>query len=226
MVRRFLYTHHVNLAPAIVPTRFWEYLVTTILIIWAPGPSVLFAIARAISWGKRVAVATVFGNALGMYLVSFIVAFGLGPILERSQTAFLAVQILGGMYLIYLGISAIRHSVIHAENMINTDSGKPTTLRALKDGFWVGALNPKTLVFFAAIIPQFLDKGSHHLTQQIIFLSTIFAFIAFLSDSMWAFIAGTIRERLSQSPQKLVAMRRGGGLVMIGLGLFTISTAF
>lgn len=209
-----------------VPTRIWEYLITTVLIIWAPGPSVLFAIARAISWGKTIAIATVFGNALGMYLVSFIVAFGLGPILQRSDTAFVSVQIMGGLYLIYLGISAIRHSVIHAEAMVNTESGKPTALRAIKDGFWVGALNPKTLVFFAAIIPQFLDRGSTHLTLQIIFLSSIFALIAFLSDSCWAYIAGSIRERLSQSPRSLVSMRRGGGLVMIALGLFTISTAF
>ena len=209
-----------------IPTRFWEYLVTTVIIIMAPGPSVLFAIARAISWGRAIAVATVFGNALGMYLVSFIIAFGLGPILQRSETAFLGVQILGGLYLIYLGVDAIRHSVIHAETMINTESGKPSVKRAIKDGFWVGALNPKTLVFFAAIIPQFLDRGSTQLTLQIIFLSTIFALIAFTSDSIWASIAGGIREKLSQSPGRLVLMRRGGGIVMIALGIFTISTAF
>ena len=116
-----------------IPTRFWEYLVTTVIIIMAPGPSVLFAIARAISWGRAIAVATVFGNALGMYLVSFIIAFGLGPILQRSESAFLGVQILGGLYLIYLGVDAIRHSVIHAETMINTESGKPSVKRAIKD---------------------------------------------------------------------------------------------
>ena len=208
------------------PARFPEYLVAAIVIILAPGPSVLFAIARAISWGRAIAVATVFGNAMGMYLVSFIVAFGLGPILQRSDAAFLGVQILGGLYLMYLGVEAIRHSVIHAENMINTESGKPTVKRAIKDGFWVGALNPKTLVFFAAIIPQFLDRGSTDLTLQIIFLSTIFALIAFTSDSIWASIAGGIREKLSKSPHQLVLMRRGGGIVMIALGIFTISTAF
>ena len=114
-----------------IPTRFWEYLVTTVIIIMAPGPSVLFAIARAISWGRAIAVATVFGNALGMYLVSFIIAFGLGPILQRSESAFLGVQILGGLYLIYLGVDAIRHSVIHAETMINTESGKPSVKREI-----------------------------------------------------------------------------------------------
>ncbi|MEY2722618.1 MAG: hypothetical protein RIS57_525, partial [Actinomycetota bacterium] len=86
------------------PARFPEYLVAAIVIILAPGPSVLFAIARAISWGRATAIATVAGNAFGMFTLSVLVAFGLGPILQRSEIAFLAVQILGGLYLIYLGI--------------------------------------------------------------------------------------------------------------------------
>ena len=93
-----------------IPSRFPEYLVAAILIILAPGPSVLFAIARAISWGRAAAIATVAGNALGMFTLSVLVAFGLGPILQRSEIAFISVQVLGGLYLIYLGIEAIRHS--------------------------------------------------------------------------------------------------------------------
>jgi len=96
--------------PIEIPSRFPEYLVASILIILAPGPSVLFAIARAISWGRAAAIATVAGNALGMFALSVLVAFGLGPILQRSEIAFIAVQVLGGLYLIYLGIEAIRHS--------------------------------------------------------------------------------------------------------------------
>lgn len=137
-----------------IPTRFPEYLVAAVLIILAPGPSVLFAIARAISWGRAAAIATVAGNALGMFVLSVLVAFGLGPILQQSEFAFIAVQILGGLYLIYLGVSAIRHSRIQASEMINQGDIRPTTLRSIRDGFWVGALNPKGLVFFAAILPN------------------------------------------------------------------------
>ncbi len=209
-----------------VPTRFGEYLIAAIIIMLAPGPSVLFTIARAISWGRAAAVATVLGNAIGMFILSLVVAFGLGPVLQRSSAAFLFVQITGGGYLIYLGIDAIRKSVIHAEDMINVNEGKPTIVKSVRDGFFVGVLNPKGLVFFAAILPGFIDHDSKSITAQIVLMGVTFSILAFFSDSTWGLIAGTIRESLSTKPARLVKMRKFGGLVMICLGLFTISTAF
>ncbi|TRZ84659.1 MAG: LysE family translocator [Streptomycetaceae bacterium] len=209
-----------------VPTRFGEYLIAAIIIMLAPGPSVLFTIARAISWGRAAAVATVLGNALGMFILSLVVAFGLGPILQRSDAAFLFVQIAGGGYLIYLGIDAIRKSVLHAEDMINVNEGKPTIFKSIRDGSFVGVLNPKGLVFFAAILPGFVDHDSNSIISQIVLMGATFAILAFFSDSTWGLIAGTIRESLATKPVRLVKMRKFGGLVMIALGLFTISTAF
>ena len=119
------------------PARFPEYLVAAIVIILAPGPSVLFAIARAISWGRATAIATVAGNALGMFTLSVLVAFGLGPILQRSEIAFLTVQILGGLYLIYLGIEAIRHSRIEAADMVNQGEIRPSQLLLLDPMRWL-----------------------------------------------------------------------------------------
>lgn len=209
-----------------LPSRYPEYLITTILIILAPGPSVLFTIARAISWGRAAAVATVAGNVTGAFVVSLIVAFGLGPILQRSAITFTTVQILGGLYLIYLGIDAIRHSAIHASEMINVVKDRPSPLKSMRDGFWVGALNPKVLVFFAAILPQFVDKdGAAPITQQLIAMGATFSILAFIGDSTWGLLAGTLRNQIARSPKKLVLMRRVGGIVMIGLGLFTLSTA-
>lgn len=208
-----------------IPSRFPEYLFAAIVIILAPGPSVLFAIARAISWGRASAVATVFGNALGMFTLSILVAFGLGPILQRSEIAFISIQILGGIYLIYLGIDAIRHSQIHASDMVNQGDIRPTQVRSIRDGFWVGALNPKGLVFFAAILPQFLDKGSGNLTAQLVLMGGTFALLAFIGDGTWGLLAGTLRNRMVDSPARLIFMRRVGGLVMILLGIFTLTTA-
>ena len=208
-----------------IPSRYPEYLATTIIIILAPGPSVLFTIARAISWGRAAAVATVAGNVTGAFVVSLIVAFGLGPILQRSALAFTSVQILGGLYLIYLGIDAIRHSQIHASEMVNQGDARPSMLRSMRDGFWVGALNPKVLVFFAAILPQFVDRDGRSITAQLILMGATFTIIAFIGDSTWGLIAGTIRQQIARSPSRLVTMRRIGGLVMIGLGLFTLATA-
>lgn len=211
--------------PLDFPTRYPEYLIAAMVIILAPGPSVLFIIARAIAWGRATAVATVAGNVSGAFALSLMVAFGLGPILQRSEIAFIAVQLLGGLYLIYLGIDAIKHSRIHAEDMVNQGDMKPSSLRSVRDGFWVGALNPKGLVFFAAILPQFVDKNSSNITMQLVLMGATFSVLAFFSDGTWGLIAGTVREWMANSPERLVIMRRIGGMVMITLGIFTLISA-
>ena len=207
------------------PSRYPEYLVAAMIIILAPGPSVLFIIARAIAWGRMTAVATAAGNVTGAFTLSLMVAFGLGPILQRSDLAFLSVQVIGGFYLVYLGIDAIRHSKIHAEDMVNQGEVKPSALRSARDGFWVGALNPKGLVFFAAILPQFLDRDSGNVTSQLVLMGATFSVLAFFSDGSWGLIAGTVRQWMATSPARLVSMRRIGGIVMILLGLFTLLSA-
>ena len=207
------------------PARYPEYLVAAMIIILAPGPSVLFIIARAIAWGRLTAVATAAGNVTGAFTLSLMVAFGLGPILQRSDLAFIAVQIIGGFYLIYLGIDAVRHSKIHAEDMVNQGEIRPSALRSARDGFWVGALNPKGLVFFAAILPQFLDRESGNITAQLVLMGATFSILAFFSDGSWGLIAGTVRQWMATSPSRLVTMRRIGGLVMITLGIFTLISA-
>ena len=207
------------------PSRYPEYLVAAMIIILAPGPSVLFIIARAIAWGRMTAVATAAGNVTGAFTLSLMVAFGLGPILQRSELAFLAVQVIGGFYLVYLGVDAIRHSKIHAEDMVNQGEIKPSALRSARDGFWVGALNPKGLVFFAAILPQFLDRDSGNVTSQLVLMGATFSVLAFFSDGSWGLIAGTVRQWMATSPSRLVIMRRIGGIVMILLGFFTLLSA-
>ena len=209
----------------IVPTRIWEYVIAAVIIILAPGPSVLFVIARAVAWGRATAVATVLGNVLGSFSLSIIVALGLGPILQRSVLAFNAVQILGGAYIVYLGIQAIRHSQVHAEDMTNQGDEKPTVRKSIREGYFVGILNPKALVFFAAILPQFIDRERGSVTAQLLLLGAIFTVIAFLSDGSWGLLAGTIRNWLATDVKRLVRMRVTGGVVMICLGLFTLASA-
>ena len=145
-----------------IPSRLWEYLIATILIILAPGPSVLFTIARAIAWGRVAAIATVIGNAFGMFLVSVLVAFGLGPLLQSSKLFYNGIQWAGGAYLIYLGYAAIAASRVDAQGMQKTEGSKPSFFTSLKNGFWVGVLNPKSIVFFAAILPQFVDQEKNN----------------------------------------------------------------
>ena len=211
--------------PIVIPSRIWEYVVAAMVIILAPGPSVLFVIARAIAWGRATAVATVAGNVLGAFTLSVVVAIGLGPLLQRSHLFYIIIQILGGLYLVYLGIDAIRHSSMHAEDMTNQGDIRPSNARSMRDGFWVGALNPKGIVFFAAILPAFVDRPKGHITSQLILMGAIFAVLAFFSDGSWGVLAGTIRNWLATEIKRLVTMRVAGGCVMIVLGLFTVVNA-
>jgi threonine/homoserine/homoserine lactone efflux protein len=209
----------------IIPTRFPEYIVAAMVIILAPGPSVLFVIARAIAWGRATAVFTVAGNVTGAFSLSVFVALGLGPVLERSEVAYIAVQWGGGLYLIYLGIEAIWKRSVHAADMANQGDVAPSIRRSIRDGFWVGALNPKGVVFFAAVLPQFIDRERGSITAQLIFLGAVFAVLAFVSDGSWGVLAGTARNWLATDSKRLEKLRATGGAIMILLGLQVLVSA-
>ena len=209
----------------VIPSRLIEYIIAAMIIILAPGPSVLFVIARAIAWGRKVAVFTVAGNVTGAFFLSSLVAFGLGPILSRSDLAYSAVQWGGGGYLVFLGITAIRARQIAAADMKSQGSVVPTFWRSVRDGFWVGALNPKGLVFYAAVLPQFVDIDRGNVTGQLLFLGALFSILAFISDGTWGLLAGTARAWLASDEKRLELLRFIGGCVMIILGLLVIASA-
>ena len=209
----------------IIPSRFPEYIVAAMVIIVAPGPSVLFVIARAIAWGRATAVFTVAGNVTGAFSLSVFVALGLGPVLERSEVAYVAVQWAGGLYLIYLGSEAIWKRTVHAADMANQGDVAPSIRRSIRDGFWVGALNPKGVVFFAAVLPQFIDRERGSVTAQLIFLGAVFAILAFVSDGSWGVLAGTARNWLATDSKRLERLRATGGVIMILLGIQVLVSA-
>ena len=195
------------------------------VIIVAPGPSVLFVIARAIAWGRTTAVLTVLGNVLGSFVLSTLVAIGVGPVLQKYHIAYILVQWAGGGYLIYLGIDAVRHRKVHAADMTSQGPTARNKIRTIRDGFWVGILNPKAMVFFAAILPQFVDIKSRNVTSQLIILGLTFCVLAFLSDSTWGLLAGTARQWLAGDHSRLEKLRATGGTVMIILGLAVLYSA-
>ena len=209
----------------IIPSRLPEYIVAAMIIILAPGPSVLFVIARAIAWGRKTAVFTVAGNVTGAFFLSTFVAFGLGPILQRSELVYTAVQWSGGLYLMYLGADAIRHRVVQASDMKNQGDVAPSIRRSMRDGFWVGALNPKGLVFYAAVLPQFIDRERGNVTTQLILLGALFSILAFVSDGTWGLLAGTAREWLATDHKRLEKLRATGGTIMILLGISVLVAA-
>ena len=209
----------------IIPSRLPEYIVAAMIIILAPGPSVLFVIARAIAWGRKTAVFTVAGNVTGAFALSTLVAIGLGPVLQRSDLAYAAIQWGGGLYLMYLGIEAIARRKVHAEDMRNQGDIAPGVARSMRDGFWVGALNPKGLVFYAAVLPQFVDREKGNVALQLIFLGAVFSILAFVSDGTWGLLAGTARQWLATDAKRLEKLRATGGIVMIILGISVLISA-
>jgi threonine/homoserine/homoserine lactone efflux protein len=203
--------------------RLFAFVIAATAIILLPGPSVLFTVARAVSWGRKIAVATVVGNNLGSLLTALLVAVGVGPLLQHSIFLYIAIQVAGGLYLIWLGIGAWRHRTAHANQMLNAGDVAPSLRRTIREGFMVGLLNPKSFVFFAAIFPQFVDRSRNVVTQMMV-LALIFSLIAFISDSTWGILAGTARGWLASSPNRLVKLRTIGSSVMMGLGIYIVIT--
>jgi threonine/homoserine/homoserine lactone efflux protein len=202
-----------------------QFFVASIVIIMVPGPSVLFTLARGVAWGRAVAVLTVLGNGLGTLLLSLVVALGLGPLLSHSKSFSVVLQIAGGCYLLYLGLDALRHRHEHAHAMTQREASRPSPRRIVLQGFVVGVLNPKSLVFFAAVFPHFVNRSKGHITAQLVVFGMIFSVMAFCSDGTWGLIAGTAREWLSGSPRRLVALRSVGGGVMCALGVLIVVSA-
>jgi threonine/homoserine/homoserine lactone efflux protein len=202
------------------------FLVASLIIIIVPGPSVLFTLARGVAWGRAVAVLTVLGNSLGTLTLSVIVALGLGPLLERSRAFTITLELVGGTYLLWLGVEALRHRHEHARAMTERESRRPSNIHIIRQGYVVGILNPKSLVFFAAVFPHFVHRGhGDNVTLQLLLFGGMFSVLAFCSDSTWGIIAGTAREWLSGSPARLVGLRSVGACVMMTLGTIIIVSA-
>ncbi|MGH3319772.1 MAG: LysE family translocator [Streptosporangiaceae bacterium] len=195
---------------------------TAVVIVAIPGPSVLFTISRALTVGRRTALFTVVGNAAGVYLQVVAAAFGMGALVERSAAAFTAVKFAGAAYIVYLGVQAIRHRRSMAE-AFHRQIAPVAPPRALRDGFVVGATNPKTIVIFVAVMPGFVDRAAGSLSLQMLILGVLFPAAGLLLDNIWAFAAGTARAWFARSPRRLALIGGTGGLVMIGLGASLVS---
>lgn len=203
---------------AVPVDRLVTFAVLAFALIVIPGPSVLFVVGRALSVGRRAALATVLGNAAGEYLQLVLLAFGLGLVVERSELVFAVVKYVGAAYLVWLGLESLRKRKARAEALA-VSAGPSGSWRAARDGFIVGATNPKTTIFFAAVLPQFVDPASGPVPVQMLLLGVIFLAIAVVSDSAWAFAAGTARRWLTRSRRLRESLNVGGGLIMIGLAV-------
>lgn len=193
------------------------FALTATVIIVIPGPSVMFIVARALSYGRKASVLTIVGNSTGEYGQVVAVAFGIGALAERSVALLTGLKLFGAVYLIYLGLKAIRdrRSLLGLVQPETT----PTRRRFLLQGFIVGLSNPKSVVFFVAILPLFINRTEGSFPEQILLLGLLFSAIALLCDNAWSLFAGSARAWFAKSPRRLELIGGIGGLAIIGVGL-------
>lgn len=203
---------------AIPSSNLIAFVLVAIPIILIPGPSVLFLIGRSLSLGKMGGVVSSLGNAVGGVVLVVAVAFGVGTIIAQSVIAFTVVKYLGAAYLIYLGVQALRHRNAHT----TTDEKTPVALsqwKILSQGFVVGITNPKSTVFFVAVLPQFVSFGAGSVQVQLLVLGLIFMAMAVISDTAWALAAGFARDWFARSPRRITTLSATGGVALILLGV-------
>ncbi|MFC5929919.1 LysE family translocator [Cryobacterium melibiosiphilum] len=193
------------------------FSLAAIAIVVLPGPTVLFVIGRSLALGKRGGLLSVLGNALGLIPVIIAVAFGLGTLVTQSAVLFLIVKLAGAVYIVYLGVQAIRHRRT-ASGISGAAMLPKSPWRLLREGFLVGISNPKSIVFFVAVLPQFVDYSAGAVPLQLATLGLVFVVLALIGDSTWALAAGSARDWFASSPKRVERLGATGGVMMIGLG--------
>ncbi len=199
------------------------FTLAAVVLIVIPGPSVLFTIGRALALGRVGGLLSVLGNALGLLPVIGLVALGVGGIVAQSVVLFTIVKVAGAAYLVFLGVQAIRHRRRAAAEAAGSTPPR-SAWRQLGEGFIVGITNPKTIAFFVAVLPQFVDLDAGMVPLQMIELGLVFFVIALVSDGIWALVAASARTWFGRSPRRIETLSATGGGLMIGLGgilLFT-----
>jgi threonine/homoserine/homoserine lactone efflux protein len=200
--------------------QFSAFLAAAILITLAPGPDNLMVLSLGMARGPGPGVAFGFGCALGCLNHTVLAALGISALIAASPPAFAALRIAGGLYLIWLGIQAIRH----ARAIGHPRAGAASTEgagRLFTKGLVANAINPKVILFFLAFLPQFVDNARGHAGWQIAQLGIVFTLQAALIFSAIGWFAGGIGVRLARTPGLAAWLNRvsGGVFVLIGAKL-------
>jgi threonine/homoserine/homoserine lactone efflux protein len=205
-------------AAVISSSQLLPWALASFVLIVIPGPGVLFVVGRALAHGRAVALATACGHAAGNYVMAACVAVGLGTVVEQSAQAFVVVKLAGALYLIWLGIQAFRRRKTLA-GAFGVAAAPHGGVKAAREGFVVGITNPKALILFGAVLPQFVNRAAGHVPVQMLLLALVSVSIGVISDSVWGCAASAVRAWFAHSPRRFALVGGAGGLAMIGLGV-------
>jgi threonine/homoserine/homoserine lactone efflux protein len=192
------------------------FLATALALLAIPGPAVLYVVTRSIEMGRAGGMASVAGITTGTFVHVTLATAGLSSPILASKVAFDAVKYVGAAYLIALGV---RRLLTRGAEEPEEEEVPRTRRRAYTQGIVVNLTNPKTIVFIFAFIPQFVDTNARHVWLQVLVLGLSVACLGFASDSLYAFAAGTVADRLRGSHGIAHFQRWFGGSVLIGLGI-------
>jgi threonine/homoserine/homoserine lactone efflux protein len=193
------------------------FAVAALALIVIPGPAVLYIVSQSVGHGRKSGLAAVAGVEIGAFVHVAGASLGVSAIIASSATAFSALKLAGGAYLVVLGVKRLRE-----RDPGDGGEGVPTKLRPLRatfrQGMIVSALNPKTALFFLAFLPQFVDPERGHAALQAGVLGVLFVAIATVSDSTWALGSGSFATLLRRSARARRIERYASGGILIGLG--------
>lgn len=196
------------------------FLTIALFVTFTPGPAVLLAVSNSIGVGPGRAMISSLGNAVGLLLVSLATTVGLGVVLQTSATAFLALKLLGAGYLVYLGIRQWRSggAMFSEASGAQARAGAPAW-RLFGNGLTVALTNPKAILFFSALFPQFMKAGDGAV-QQFALLTITFAACAVFSHAVYVLLARSVKGRLAD-PRRARVLNRvfGGSFVVLGVSL-------
>lgn len=197
------------------------FIAASLVVLLIPGPGVLFVVARSIGQGYRAGLIAVLGLSAGALVHIAAAAAGLSAILLASATAFGVVKTLGAVYLIYLGVATLRS---RGATDATTAMPRASKHRVFTDGVLVSVFNPKLAIFFLAFLPQFVVPGLGPITKQVLFLGLVYTALALVTDSIYARLAGTLRDWLRGRVMHGPVPRYVSGTVYLGLGVTTALT--
>ena len=196
---------------------FLPFLFATIILLATPGPTILLVVSYALAQGRGVALAVVAGVILGDLLAMSATLFGLGVILTTSATLFTAMKWAGAAYLAWMGWRMIRSAGTATADLAQV-AGKSHSM-AFRDSALVTLLNPKSIGFFVAFVPQFIDPAALVAPQFGVMIAT-FVGLGGVNALAYALLAARLRDKVAR-PDRMAWMQRGGGAVLIGLAAFT-----
>jgi threonine/homoserine/homoserine lactone efflux protein len=202
-----------------MPTEAWlAFTAASAVLLVIPGPTILLVVSYALGQGWRTALPMSVGVALGDFTAMTLSMLGIGALLAASATVFTVLKVIGAGYLIYLGIKLFRAGgTLKAEPRTDAVS----SAKMMAHAWLVTALNPKSITFFVAFLPQFIDRHADFLIQMVIFESTFLA-LAFANAFGYALIAVRARSLVS-NPKAIRIFNRAGGTLLVGAGIATMT---